>query len=114
MDKQIQKITPDYVAIFTDIIKKKFPEKEEVFKYLMSKKELDTLEVLNVNKQIFGSKNITIKTIHNKYNSYKKRDIFKILIYQRKYELNNSQLAKHFSLSRNTVAKWKKIFDSTI
>ena len=29
---------------------------------------------------------------------------------QKEYDLNNTQLAEHFSLSRNTVSSWKKRF----
>jgi DNA-binding transcriptional regulator YiaG len=48
-------------------------------------------------------------TYNQKFRSYKIPDIQKILDYQNKYQLNNSQFANHFQLSRNTVAKWKKM-----
>jgi hypothetical protein len=35
-----------------------------------------------------------------------------MLDYQKKNKLTNSQLAKHFKLSRNTVTKWKRLFVS--
>ena len=45
-----------------------------------------------------------------KFKSYDRQTIFEILDYQKKYKLNNSQLARHFKLSRNTITKWKRIF----
>lgn len=35
-----------------------------------------------------------------------------MLDYQKGNGLNNTGLAKHFSLSRNSVAKWKKYFEN--
>lgn len=32
--------------------------------------------------------------------------------YQKNNNLNSSQLANHFKLSRNTMAKWKKMFQT--
>ena len=58
-----------------------------------------------LNEIIFGK-----KTENQKFKSYKRSDILKILDYQKKYKLNNSQLANHFNISRNTVTKWKKMF----
>lgn len=50
------------------------------------------------------------KNINKKHRSYSKSDIIKILNHQKKNQLNNSQLARHFGLSRNTVTKWKRLF----
>ena len=33
-----------------------------------------------------------------------------MLKYQEKHHLNNSQLALYYKISRNSVAKWKKLF----
>jgi len=49
---------------------------------------------------------------NQKLKSYDKNTILQILDYQKKHHLNNTELALHFKLSRNTVAKWKKIFCS--
>lgn len=55
------------------------------------------------NEIIFGK-----KTENQKFKSYKRSDILKILDYQKKHKLNNIQLAKHFKMSRNTITKYKK------
>ncbi len=106
MDTQVQKMTPQYKKIYTDLIEKKFPYKKEELSAFLDKPILDTIDVIWLNEKLFGKKN----TINQKYRSYGKSDIFKILQYQKKHKLNNMKLAAHFKLSRNTVSKWKKMF----
>ena len=110
MDKQAQ-IKPNYKKIYTDILSQKYPEKKDKCISLLEKQNLSALDIINLNEQIFGAG--TSKTHNNsnqRHRSYSKADILKILDYQKKHKLNNSQLALHFKLSRNTVAKWKKMF----
>ena len=110
MDKQAQ-IKPNYKTIYTDILSKKYPEKKDKCIHLLDKKNLSALDIINLNVQIFGAR--TSKTHNNsnqRYRSYGKSDILKILDYQKKYRINNSQLANHFKISRNTIAKWRKMF----
>ena len=45
-----------------------------------------------------------------KHRSYCKTTILKILDYQISHALNNTQLAQHFDVSRNTIAKWRRLF----
>ncbi|WP_160139587.1 helix-turn-helix domain-containing protein [Chryseobacterium sp. c4a] len=97
---------PDFKQIYTDILARKYPQKYKLCKHLLSKNELLALDILKLNTIIFG---VSEKS-NSRYKSYKTPDIVKILDYQKKNKLNNSQLAIHFKLSRNTVAKWKKIF----
>lgn len=97
---------PDFKQIYTDIIAKKYPHKYEECACLLAKNELLTLDILRLNTIIFG---LSEKN-NGQYRSYKRLDIIRILKYQKKNNLNNSQLAIHFKLSRNTVAKWKKVF----
>lgn len=98
---------PDYVRIYSDIIQMKYPEKYEICKDLLSKKQLDALEVITLNNRIFGTGKKYLSG-NGKYRSYDHKAIMKILNHQRKFNLSNIQLAKHFGLSRNTVSKWKK------
>lgn len=49
--------------------------------------------------------------VNKSHRAYSKEAIYKILEYQKKNCLNNTQLAKHFKLSRNTVTKWKILFN---
>jgi len=101
---------PDYKLIYTDILIKKFPHKQERCKKLLEKNNLSVLNIIELNTIIFGKTNNQTENDNQKYRSYRKSDILIILDYQKKHKLNNSQLASHFKLSRNTVAKWKKIF----
>ncbi|WP_316934408.1 helix-turn-helix domain-containing protein [Chryseobacterium indologenes] len=76
---------------------------------ILSKAEISALDIIDLNKIIFGN-NRSDNIDRQSHNAYDKKTIFKILDYQKKQHLNNKQLADHFKLSRNTVAKWKKIF----
>lgn len=106
MDGQKQKIEPNYQRIYTDLINKKFPHKIEECRKFLEKPNLSALEIIALNKKIFGG---TEKNT-GKHKSYTKTDILEILNYQKKNKLNNKEVALHFSLSRNSVAKWKKQF----
>jgi len=100
---------PDYKRIYSDIINKKFPGKMEECKILLDKKELSVIDILELDQKIFGKMDKSQRAFNQKIRSYKLPDIREILDYQNKYQLNNSQLANHFQLSRNTIAKWKKM-----
>ncbi|MCD9855164.1 helix-turn-helix domain-containing protein [Epilithonimonas sp. JDS] len=101
---------PDYIRIYTDLINTKHPDKIESCRSLLSKKYLSVLDIIKLNSKISGKKSKDSELFNQQHKSYNKSDIFEILDYQKKYGLNNSQLAMHFNLSRNTVAKWKKLF----
>lgn len=101
---------PDYEAIYRDILHQKFPHKIEECLALIEKKNLVARDILALNQKIFGQPNADSKKINQKYRSYSKFDILQILDYQKKNKLNNTQVAIHFNLSRNSVSKWKKIF----
>lgn len=100
---------PDYKLIYTDIINKKYPHKIENCKALLSRKHLSVKNILKLNQIIFDT-SISSEQLNQRFKAYKKSDIINILGYQKENKLNNNQLANHFNLSRNTVAKWKKIF----
>lgn len=97
---------PDFKQIYSDIILKKYPHKYDLCEDLLSKNELLALDILMLNTLIFG----TSQKNSGQYRSYKRTDILKILDYQKENKLNNTQLALHFKLSRNTVTKWRKTF----
>lgn len=102
------KLAPDYKSIYSDILDKKYPHKKEKCEVLLNKKKLSALDVIKLNQMIFG--NTENENFTRRHNSYSKSDILIILDYQKKNRCNNSQLAAHFKLSRNTVTKWRKIF----
>ncbi|KXH85990.1 hypothetical protein [Chryseobacterium kwangjuense] len=109
MDCKKQKITqPYYKKIYSDILIKKFPERLNEYESILSKEHLSVLDIIQLNRRIFGSQEIFSE--NQKLRSYDDPSILSILKYQKKHELNNTQLAVHFKLSRNTIAKWKRRF----
>ncbi|WP_126651232.1 hypothetical protein [Chryseobacterium aureum] len=59
---------------------------------------------------IFSEADQKTQVANQRYRSYDKASILEMLDYQTKNQLNNSEWARHFALSRNTVAKWKNNF----
>lgn len=106
----MEKSNPDYHRIYSDIINKKHPEKKEECKAFLSKKELSVLDIIELNTKIFGLPDRSTETFNQKHRSYDTSAILKILAHQKTNKLNNTELAQHFKLSRNTVTKWKKLF----
>ncbi|MGV0924517.1 helix-turn-helix domain-containing protein [Empedobacter tilapiae] len=100
----------NYKTLYTDIINDLYPDKILQCQEILNKQDLNILDILELNKLIFGDEHKRNIEVNQKFKSYSKQDILLILDYQKKHNLNNSQLANHFNLSRNTVAKWKKIF----
>jgi len=101
---------PNYKKIYSDIINKKYPFKMEKCSSLLSKKVLSVIDIVELNKRIFGTNLETTSKQNQRLRSYTQSDIMQILDYQKKNGLNNSQLSRHFNLSRNTISKWKKLF----
>lgn len=101
---------PDYKKIYTDILDTRFSDKREHCQHLLDKPNLSVKDVIEINNRIFGISTSDSERFTQKRKAYKQSDIFEILDYQKMNKLNNSQLALHFKLSRNTVAKWRKMF----
>lgn len=116
MDRKTPKIknTPNYKRIYEDIIEYKYPHKKAICSPMLAKEELTFLDVITLNEMIF--KTVSKKTLkmNQKYRSYDKATILDILNYQKKNSLNNTQLSNHFKLSRNTVTKWKTMFNDLL
>ena len=106
--------TPDYRRIFLDIIEMKYPEKKEICKNILNKKELLTLDVIHLNHMVFGIKDKETFVFNQSHRFYNEKAIAEILEYQKKNNLSNSETARHFKMSRNTITKWKKLFDNSI
>lgn len=102
--------TPDYLKIYRDMIRIKYPDKEAVCSKILDKSEIGFLDIIRLNTLIAGQPDRERSQENQKLKSYDKRTILQILDYQKKHRLNNTQLAGHFKLSRNTVTKWKKLF----
>lgn len=106
----MERIPPNYKRLYIDMITKKYPEKKKDCLFLLSKKELSALDIIHLNNQIFENQAIDEDKRSKRHRSYDKNSIFEILDYQAKNRLNNSELARNFKLSRNTIAKWKKLY----
>ncbi|WP_294240876.1 MULTISPECIES: helix-turn-helix domain-containing protein [Chryseobacterium] len=92
------------------MIRIKYPEKAGLCQKILNKKTLELMDIIRLNAIIAGSGCAENVSYNQKLKSYDKRAILQILDHQKKHRLNNSQLSRHFKLSRNTVAKWKKLF----
>lgn len=104
-------MSPNYQQIYLDIIAEKYPEKMYDSKINEKVNNLVTiLDIISLNDLIFEKRNLNIENHNQKLRSYDKKSILTILDYQKKNNLNNSQLSKHYKLSRNSISKWKKIF----
>jgi DNA-binding transcriptional regulator YiaG len=103
-------IAPDYKKIFRDIIEIKYPDKKKKCRNLLNKKELSTLDIIKLNQEIFETKDKETLAFNKAHRSYHPKTIIEILDYQKKNNLNDSQLAMHFNISRNSIRKWKKLF----
>lgn len=100
--------TPDYRKIYSDILDKKFPDKKSKCQIILSKNRLSTLDVITLNKMIFGDRDNEAFILNQKHRSYSDEAIIEILEYQKKHNLNNTQCALKFRLSRNSITKWKR------
>lgn len=69
---------------------------------ILSNDNLSSLDILALNNILFPDKK------SKKFKTYDKESIKQILDFQKKHQLNDSQLARHFGLSRNTISSWKK------
>lgn len=109
MEKEIQQIneSPNYKRIYNDMITKKYPQKKEECYSILQKEKLSLLDVISLNLKLFNEEN---SVLNQQLRSYDKPSILEILDYQKKNRINNTELAAHFKISRNTVTKWKKIF----
>lgn len=99
-------IEPDYKKIYWDLISEKFPLQLKDYQKFFDKKKLSCLDVIELNKKLFPDNDA--KNFNQKHKSYDKESIVMMLKYQRDNKLNNSQLALHFNVSRNTITSWKK------
>ncbi|SIR11654.1 hypothetical protein SAMN05880573_11637 [Chryseobacterium sp. RU33C] len=102
--------SPNYKRIYEDIIMQKCPERIQQYRSILEKEKLSVLDIIELEKKIFGISDRKTDVFNQSHRSYNTSTILKILEYQKKHKCNNSQLAIHFKLSRNTVTKWKRLF----
>ncbi len=101
--------TPNYKKIYIDILNQKYPQKIPICQRILNKKKLSTLDIIALNKIISDEQDNESSIFNQRHRSYCEKTILEILNYQKKYNLNNTQIALHFKISRNSVAKWKKV-----
>lgn len=106
----MKKNYPNYKRIYTDIILEKYPEKFEICSTILNKSFLSALDVIKLNRMIFGSEDTEVKEFNRQHRSYDKSTILEILSFQKIHGYNNLQIATQFKISRNSLAKWKKMF----
>lgn len=99
---------PDYGRIYKDIIQQKHPEKKHLLEQITSKNSFNALDIMSVNTQIFGCPKEASKNINKRFRSYDIFAITRIIRYQKKHELSNTETARLFQVSRNTICNWKK------
>ncbi|WP_426479157.1 helix-turn-helix domain-containing protein [Chryseobacterium sp. CBSDS_008] len=100
---------PNYRKIFEDILEIKFPNKKEVCLKILKKNKLSHLDIIKLNNLIFEAEHNSF-SVNQRYKAYNSETIIEILNYQSKKGLNNSEVAAHFNLSKNTITKWKKYY----
>ena len=103
----MKKGQPDYRKIYSDMISKKYPEKADACQETLNKETLSAMDIICLHNLLFKERDKESFNFNQKLKSYDYETIRGILDYQRKHNLNNTQLAKRFKLSRNTVARWK-------
>lgn len=113
MDKKIptEKLThkPDFAKIFKEMAQK---NEISVLKYqrILEQKNWDSLDVIEANDLLFTSQTKENIKFNKRHKAYDENSIKRLLEYQRQNELNNSEMTRLFGISRNTLARWHKIF----
>jgi DNA-binding transcriptional regulator YiaG len=100
--------TPNYKKIYTDLLNSKHPDKKHKCENILSKKELNFIDVIRLNEIIFDKGDKETQEMNQKYRSYDKNTVIKILKYQEDNNLSNVQVANYFRMSRTTLLNWKK------
>ena len=113
MANKIQ-IIPDYKKLYTDYINQKTPAKMSSVERILNKEKLSNYDVLMMNNILFQHQEASVQRQSQKHRAYSKETIVELLRYQLKNQLNNSEMAKKFNLSRNSIAKWKLHFSNEI
>lgn len=101
---------PDYNRIYLDLINRKFPDRRKELIPLLDKEIKNSLELITLNNLIFNYQKKDVMAFNQRLRSYDEISIKKILKYQKMNQLTNQQVANQFKISRNTIAKWKKLF----
>lgn len=99
---------PNYQKLYKEITERFHKEKSSLVTGYLEKEEWTSLDVITVNDLLFNKKRNKELEFNAKCKAYDELSIKNMLNYQKQHKLNNTQLANHFKLSRNTVTVWKK------
>lgn len=106
---------PYYHKIYADLVRDKFPHKADLCADFLARKDWIAFDVLLVNEILFGKpKKDSLTSKGKKHFSYDETTILKILKYMLTNGLNNTETARKFGMSRNTISKWKEIFKDEV
>lgn len=72
-----------------------------------------TEEILNFNDLIFEQSKESLKS-NQQLKTYDKKTILKLLQYQKKHDFSTSYMSRQYKISRTTIAKWRKMFESEL
>lgn len=67
-------------------------------------------DIIRLDHLIFNDSSQDSIRFNQRHKSYDKETILYVIKYQKDNNLNNSATAQYFNISRNTLAKWKKIY----
>jgi len=101
-------MNPNYIKIYSDLIRYKYPEKIDLLQFFKDKQELTAIDVLTINRLLFGDINSQDED-NPLHKAYDIKTINFILDYQKENILTNVAVSKLFQVSRNTIAKWKNL-----
>ncbi|MDR6516248.1 hypothetical protein [Chryseobacterium camelliae] len=105
---------PNYVKIFTDMLKEYDPEKLNDPKIQRQLRNLNTSEdVLNFNEKVFQQSKEMQKS-NQKLKTYDRKTMIKLLKYQQKHGFSTSYMSRKYKISRTTLSKWRKNFEDDI
>lgn len=98
--------TPNYQKIYEDMLRSK--GLEEIREIPCFKKCND---IIKFNNLISDKKDKALVITNQRSKAYDEESILEILNYQKKHGFNDSELSRVFKLSRNTIYKWKKVYN---
>lgn len=115
MDRKIQQSefrinAPDYRKIYTDMIEMKCPDTKRQCEAVLNKSRLTVMDIFEIEKIIFAPNDLQNEKENGKFRAYDSESILQILNYQKKNKMSNTEISNHFKISRNSLAKWKKLF----
>src|SRR5690606_26634771 len=88
---------PDFGKIFREMAeRKKLPELER--KRIAEQKEWNSLEVIKTNEELFAKRSKENLKFNQQHRAYDESSIKKLLEYQKRNKLNNTEMIKQFKL----------------